>query len=446
MSLAAEKIKYRLLGVIKGDTYRYSQNVQGDFSNLQPGEFDWWKYKYYIKQIERAEKGSQIEDYFKKQDLTFSLPEAFEITGKFTLTAGGDLLSGDQLTPETTEHFWDEVEDFYFDGVDSIYANLETPIASSKPVQNAPRSVNSTPELNGTLGMFERYLHDGRGINFFSTANNHCLNQGESGLIETLELIDKKGCKQVGTARSIEEQRDIPIIEKHGVRVAYLAYTFTLNGDQVPEGKSYLVNHVKLNNPGEKLDLVKEHVQIAREKNADIVVACLHWSLEFESYPIQNIIDMGHRVLEECGVDIIIGNHAHVVQPIEKYSFIDPIQGVRKTGLIAYSLGNLVGDFNTLNALLGILIKIELTKGIHKEKEVTVISDLKVFPYYIFKQYEKGKYKEIKLLDFIKLINNIEKGKLPYVFTKKQLKEIAHLKRLFLRLMPEDNAGILEKN
>ena len=87
MSLAAEKIKYRLLGVIKGDTYRYSQNVQGDFSNLQPGEFDWWKYKYYIKQIERAEKGSQIEDYFKKQDLTFSLPEAFEITGKFTLTA-----------------------------------------------------------------------------------------------------------------------------------------------------------------------------------------------------------------------------------------------------------------------------------------------------------------------------------------------------------------------
>lgn len=446
MSLAAEKLKYRLLGLVKGDEYKHSQNVQGDFSNLQPGEFDWWKYKYYIRQIERAEKGSNIEEYFKKQDLTFSLPEAFEVTGKFTLAAGGDLLSGDQLTPETTKHFWDDVEAFYFNGADSIYANLETPIASSKPVQNAPRSVNSTPELNGTLGMFERYLHNGKGINFFSTANNHCLNQGESGLIETLELIDKKGCKQVGTARSIEEQRDIPVIEKNGVRIAYLAYTFTLNGDQIPEGKPYLVNYVKLNNPGEKLDLVKEHVKIAREKKADIVVAYLHWSLEFESYPIQNIINMGHRVLEECGVDVIVGNHAHVVQPIEKYSFIDPIQGVRKTGLIAYSLGNLVGDFNTLNALLGILLKIEFTKGIHKEKEVTVISDLKVLPYYIFKEYEDGKYKEIKLLDFIKLIKSIEKGQPPYEFTKKQLKEIAHLKSLFFKLMPEDNTSILEKN
>lgn len=437
MSLKLEKLKYHLLGLAKGDKYRYSQPVQGDFNDLQPGEFNWWKYKYYIRQIERGEKGKHIEEYFAKQNFDFSLPKEFETTGTFTMTAGGDLLTGDQLTVETTKHLWEDISPFYFENTDSVYANLETPIAASQPVRNAPRSVNETPKLNGTEGMLDRYLYNGRGINFFSTANNHCLNQGEEGLIETLELLHKKEVPQVGTARTNGEQDDIPVIEKNGVRIAYTAYTFTLNGDKAPEGKEYMVNHVRLNNPGEDLSLIKKHVHIARERKADIVVAFLHWSLEFESYPIENIIKMGHRVLEECGVDIIIGNHAHVIQPLERYDFTDPISKEKKSGLIAYSLGNLVADFNTANSLLSILLRIQFSKGIWNGTEKTVITGLEVRPFYTFKEYKDGTIQNIRLLDFLKLLKQLDNGINHYKLDKKQIKELQRLKDLFFRLMPD---------
>ncbi|MDF2671779.1 MAG: CapA family protein [Clostridiales bacterium] len=442
--LELEKLKYRIIGVLKGDKYRYSQPVQGDFNDLQPGEFDWWKYKYYIRQIEQAEKGKHIEEFFAKQNLDFSLPEGFVAKGTFKMTAGGDLLSGDQITTETTKHLWDDIAHFYFENTDRVYANLETPIAASQPVKNAPRSVNETPQLNGTEGMLDRYLNNGRGINFFSTANNHCFNQGEKGLIETLELLDKKGALQVGTARTSEEQDNIPIIEKNGLRIAYIAYTFTLNGDKVPEGKEYMVNHVHLNNPNEDLTLIKRHVAIAREGKADMVIAFLHWSLEFESYPIENIIKMGHRILEECGVDIIIGNHAHVIQPLEGYNFTDPFSGEKKSGLIAYSLGNLVADFNTDNSLLSILLRIQMTKGTLNGLEKTVISGLEVLPFYTFKECRDGVFKEIRLLDFLNLLEQLQKGVTPYAFTKEQIKELYRLKKLFYKLMPNSIEQVVQ--
>lgn len=437
MLLGLEKLKYRLLGAIKGDLYKYSQPVQGDFNDLQPGEFDWWKYKYYIRQIEYGEKGKHIEEFFAKQNMDFSLPKDFETHGTFTMTAGGDLLTGDQLTVETTKHLWDDIRPFYFENTDIVYANLETPIAASQPVRNAPRSVNETPKLNGTEGMLNRYLCNGNGINFFSTANNHCLNQGEEGLIETLELLDKKGIPQVGTARTKEEQADIPVIEKNGVRVAYIAYTFTLNGDKAPAGKEYMVNHIRLNNPGEDLSLIKRHVSIAHERKANVIVAFLHWSLEFEAYPIENIIKMGHRVLEECGVDIIIGNHAHVIQPLERYEFTDPISIEKKNGLIAYSLGNLVADFNTANSLLSILLRIQITKGIQNGKEKTVISGLEVRPFYTLKEYRNGVIKNIRLLDFLNLLEQLAGDINYYGLTNRQVRELKRLEKLFFKLMPD---------
>src|SRR5206468_5276620 len=105
--------------------------------------------------------------------------------------------------------------------------------------------------------------------------------------------LDARGCGHVGTSRSEEERDNIPIIIKNGVRIAFLAYTWSTNGKSVPPGKEYLVNLVRLNNPDTDLSLIEKHVKIARtEKAADIVIARLHWSLEFESYPIQNVIDM----------------------------------------------------------------------------------------------------------------------------------------------------------
>lgn len=109
-----EEEKKRLIEKYKDKKYEYSQSVEGNFSCLKEGEFDWWKYKFYIKQIEKAEQGKHIEEHFTKQDLKFDLSKKFYIKKEVVFTAGGDLLSGSQITPETTKNLWNDIKDFYF--------------------------------------------------------------------------------------------------------------------------------------------------------------------------------------------------------------------------------------------------------------------------------------------------------------------------------------------
>lgn len=442
MSSLDEEKRY-LKEHFKDEKYEYSQSLGGDFSKLEEDEFDWWKYKFYIKQIEKAEKNKHIEEYFKQQNFEIKLNKNFKAKSQAVFTAGGDLLSGNTINPNTTKSLWDDIKDFYFNA-DIVYANLETPIAFSKPAGNAPKSVTEAPKLNGTKEMFEVFVQNGKGINFFSTANNHCMNQGEEGLIETLDFLEKERYRQVGTARSEEEQNNIPVIKKNGIKFGNISYTFSLNGDNDPEGKEYMVNHIKLNKPDTDISLIKKHACIAREKGADIVIAYLHWSLEFESYPIENIIKMGHRIAKECGVDIIIGNHPHVVQPIEKYDYLDR-NNKNKTAIISYSLGNLVADFDVKNSLMSCLLKFKFSKGIESGEEKTIISDLKVLPIYTYKKFEHSQIREIRLLNLLKLIDEISSGVNKYGFKKEEIKELNRLKDLFFKLMPEKYENLLEK-
>ena len=442
--MSLEKWKLRILALAGGDRYRYSRPVEGNFNCLEPGEFDWWKYKYYVRQIERAEKGSGTEQYFRTQDLSFQAGPDFGRDGVFTLTAGGDLLPGECVTPASTEHLWDDIASFYFDA-DVVCANLETPLAFSKPEGNAPKSgVTEAPKLNGSKEMFERFTAGGRGINFFSTANNHCLNQGESGLTDTLNFLDAGGYGHVGTARSPEERDDIPVVRKNGVGVAFLSYTFSLNGDETPPGREYEANYIRLNRPDTDLSLIRRHVRVAREKGADFVVACLHWSLEFESYPVGNVIRMGHRILEECGADVILGNHAHVIQPIERYRFRDPVSGEEKDGLIAYSLGNLVSDFNARNCRMSWILKIRFAAENGESGRRTAIDGLKILPVYTFERFEGKRCADFRLLDFGKLSRELKSGKNGYGLGKKQKKEFFRLEALLGRLLPEKRNGLLE--
>ncbi len=430
-----ERLRLRIQALAGGRRYRYSRPVEGNFNCLAPGEFDWWKYKYYIRQIERAEHGKGIEEFFMGQKLTF-LGDGFKKDSEFTLTAGGDLLSGSEITPQTTGHLWDDVADFYFNA-DTVYANLETPFACSQGVGNAPKSgITSAPTLNGSAEMFARFENGGKGITAFSTANNHALDAGEVGLEETLDFLDMHGCLHVGTARTEQERDAIPMVEKNGVKIAFISYTFSLNGKILPEGKEYLVNYIRLNKPDSDLSLIQKHVRSARRNGADIVVACLHWSLEFESYPVSNVIHMGHRVLRETGADVILGNHAHVVQPLESYRFTDPVTGAEKTGLIAYSLGNLVSDFNTKNCRMSLLVKIRFAKGSQNGTPASGIQAIQLKPIYTHKRYNLGQCSDFRLLDFLKLSQQLKNGDNRLGITKKEVREILRLERLYNRLIP----------
>lgn len=435
MSLIILKLVCWVNWLLHKEKFKYSQVSEGNSGYMSFGEKLWWGYKYFYKPVERAEKGKNIETYFEQQDLNFSLPDGFEEACTTRMTAGGDLLASHHIRTDNTLKLWNEAEDFLFNA-DICCANLETPVVPSVCASFVPKNILKAPALNNTPEVFDLFYKGGKGINFFSTANNHCLDMGETGLLETLEFLDKKGCQHVGTAKSEQQRDELPVIEKNGIRTAFLSYTFSTNGKLVPEGKDYLANYIRLNCPDCDISLIKKHIQIAKtERNADIIVACIHWSLEFESYPIQNVIDMGHKLMS-LGIDVIVGNHAHGVQPMEKYSFTDPFSGIRKQGLIIYALGDLISCHEHIpNSRLNNLIRLDISKGHMNGKLITIIKDLKIRPMYIYSKMEGDRCIDFRLLDFTKLINELGINVNRFRLDENTIKELKRLNALMCKLL-----------
>lgn len=432
------KLICRINGQIHRAKFQYSQEYEGNAEYMNLGEKLWWGYKYFFHPVEKAEKGKHLEAYFRKQKFDFGVPEGFEETGQVTVTAGGDILASHHIRTDNTSGLWNEAEDFLFQS-DLCCANLETPVVPSQAASFVPKNILKAPALNNTPEVFDLFYRGGKGINFFSTANNHCLDMGEAGLLETLAFLDQRGCPHVGTAESEQQRDDFPVFERNGIRIAILSYTFSTNGKPVPEGKEYLANYVRLNNPDSDISLIRRQIYQAKtEKKADVVIACLHWSLEFEAYPVRNVMDMGHRLMEQ-GIDIIIGNHPHGIQPMEKYSFTDPFSGTGKQGLILYALGDLISCHEHIpNSRLNMLVSLNISKGMADQKEMTVISGMKIRPMYIYSKMKEGQCIDFRLLHFTKLTAKLHENINRMHFDAAEIQEIERLEKLMQKLLPSE--------
>jgi len=450
MADALVKLCCGIYGLAHRKEFSASRPLEGNAAFMDRDERYWWGYKFYCSPIEEAEPGSGLEEYFRGQDLDFGRGKAAALVasaagartgalegeiGAMTIAAGGDILVSPQLRPETTACLWDDVRNFYFDA-DVVYANLETPVAPSSPPGFLPRSILEPPALNSTPAMFDRIVEDGKGINFLSTANNHCLDQGEAGLLETLDFLDARGYPHVGTARSPEERDRVVMVEKGGVKTAFISWTFALNWKSLPEGKDYLANYSRLNLAGADVSPIARQVEAARAAGADAVVALLHWSLEFESFPLRNVVETGHRILE-LGVDVIIGNHPHGVQPIERYTYVDGVSGRNREGLIIYALGDLVSfrRKDVPNSRLGNLARIRLSKRREDGGTRTAVSSLEILPTYLYSRLEDRKCRDFRILDFRKLVRELDEGMNRFGLGRAQLREVRRLEGLMKKVL-----------
>ena len=181
-------------------------------------------------------------------------------------------------------------------------------------------------------------------------ANNHCMDKGKRGALHTLDMLDSLQIAHCGVYRNAEERKErYPlIIEEKGVRVAILNYTYSTNGREIP--RPMVVNLI------EKETIVRD-IQAAKEKAPDAIIACMHWGDEYISLPPQHIKELSDWLIEQ-GVDHIIGNHPHVVQPIE----IRESQTTPDRNVVAYSTGNLVSNMSLRRTDGGIMIAMELIK------------------------------------------------------------------------------------
>ena len=247
--------------------------------------------------------------------------------------AGGDLDFAPQLAgvlPRVQE-------------ADLAVCHLETPLAPEGGPYRGYPSFAAPPQVVSALAA--------TGYDACTTASNHSFDAGAAGVDRTLDALDAAGLAHAGTARTPEEAARPTVVQvptEHGpVAVALLSATYGTNGVPAPEGQAWR---------GDLLDedAVLAEAAAARAQGAEVVVVSLHWGDEHDPEPSAQQRELAPRLLASPDVDLLLGHHAHVVQPVERIG----------DEWVAYGLGNLLAHHATAGEPLreGLLVRFELTE------------------------------------------------------------------------------------
>jgi len=278
----------------------------------------------------------------------------------------------------------------YVSSTDIAVGNLETTFAGKdRGYSNYPR-FNTPEQLAYNLKDF--------GIDVLSTANNHCMDTNFSGLVSTLNYLDDAGISYMGTNATAQAQNDILIKDVNGIKIAFLAFTYGTNGIPVPNDKSFAVNLIDDS-------LILKQISLAKEQKPDLICASMHWGIEYQTKQNSEQERLANLLFEN-GVDVILGSHPHVLQPMEKKT-IALEDGSTKDCFVIYSLGNFMSGQTQTNTRNSIILNMTFTKS--GETEKTTIDTVSYIPIYMYKS-SSGNVQRYKVLDIQKTIENYESG------------------------------------
>jgi poly-gamma-glutamate capsule biosynthesis protein CapA/YwtB (metallophosphatase superfamily) len=184
-------------------------------------------------------------------------------------------------------------------GADLGICHLETPLTRGQPVGYplfaAPADL--APAIKDT------------GWDVCTTASNHMLDRGQKGIDETIRLLNRTGVEHTGSFRSQAERDRTTMLGGKGVKVALLAYTETTNGVPLPNRYSLNRAHTAT---------ILADARAARRRGAQVVIVSLHWGSEYQHRPTARQRKTADALTSSPDVTAVIGQHAHVVQPIRR--------------------------------------------------------------------------------------------------------------------------------
>ena len=252
---------------------------------------------------------------------------------------------------------------------DLKYCNQESIIGGKNLGISGYPNFNSPDEIGDTIVDL--------GFNLVGLANNHAFDKGEKAINYSIKYWKKyDNIITAGSYLSEDDRDDLKIYEKNGIKYAFLAYTTSLNGNKL-NGKDYLVN---------MYDKDKVKNDIEKVKDADLIIVAMHWGNEYTNEPTNSQREIA-EYLSSLGVNLIIGTHPHVVQPI---TYIGDT-------LVIYSLGNFISNqlVIDINPAIGLLVGLDVTL-----EDDTVKFDIKkkelIFAY-------SNNSKEFKVIPFSKM-------------------------------------------
>lgn len=268
---------------------------------------------------------------------------------KITLLFVGDLMQHDaQIKAARTPQGYDYSDCFKhlkeaISQADLAIGNLEVTLAG-KPYRGYPSF--SAPD---------EYLQAIKeaGFDILLTANNHCLDRRKKGLERTILLLDSLGISHAGTYRTPEAraERYPLLVEVKGLRIAFLNYTYDTNG--LEPSAPNVVNYIHK-------EEIRQDILKARRMHPDVIIACMHWGLEYHLRPNKAERELADWLLAQ-GVDHIIGSHPHVPQPIE----VKKSAHSHHKHAVVYSLGNFISNMSKLHTDGGVMVKLEIKKFPH---------------------------------------------------------------------------------
>ena len=330
---------------------------------------------------------NNIDDHNNQNNI---LEEAWPKEYKIDLLATGDTVIHNSL------YLYAEKEDGSYDfsnylteindivsQYDIAYYNQETILGSSE------LGFSGYPQFNSPTEFGDAMLD--AGFNTVSLATNHSYDRREKGVLSSLNYWKNTDAMYNGMADSEESRTNYMIKTVNNISYALLSYTYSTNGITVPSDKSYLVNVYND-------ELAKKDIEALRDK-VDVLIVAMHWGNEYTFTPTETQKSQA-KFLADLGVDIVIGNHPHCIQPIE---WIDDT-------LIIYALGNFISNQGILydsigyKGVIGAFATMDITKTVNKDQSQDVkISNLNIELLYTYKNTTKKYY---KVVPFSKMNNS----------------------------------------
>jgi len=276
-------------------------------------------------------------------------------TGRATILAAGDLMthlpivrSGASGSGYSFEYIFQHVSP-YIAGADYAVVNLETTLAGTDG-----KEYTGYPKFNAPDAIASSAYHVG--FDMMLTANNHCYDYGTAGLLRTLDVVRDAGLNTLGTISSVEENRYI-VKDINGIKIGMVNYTyadikddrntFVLNDMQVDSKSAGLINIFDYANLDLFYDEMQNHISGMRAAGAEAIVLFIHWGDQFSVTPSSTQQIIAQKMCD-LGVDVIVGSHPHVVQPITLLTSTD---GASQT-LCMYSMGNILSNQRADNIAL----------------------------------------------------------------------------------------------
>ena len=364
-------------------------------------EYDIQKTQNYIDSTEQNISNNIDENHtdsdLLEDDQNLYSSDYLSNSRSFTLCAIGDVMCHntqywDAYNNSTGEYDFSYVFDDivkYTMSPDITIGSLETSFAGSEVgYSNYPR-FNSPDNLAYSLRRI--------GVDVLSTAGNHCLDMGFSGLSRTIDVLDKYHISHLGTYKTKEEQENILYKYVKGTKIAFVNYTYGTNGIPIPEGKDFCVNLIDR-------DLIKSQLDKAKSEGANLIVACMHWGTEYRTTANDEQKDLTDFLFQN-GVDIILGNHPHTLEPMEKRT-VTLADGSTKDCFVIYALGNFICDQNAENTRNSIILNLHITRS---ENDKISIDSVTYTPIHMYKNPNVST-KKFKVLDIEKTISLYEDG------------------------------------